>query len=302
MTADVQLAMTPLTYALALPRLPGVGRVATHRLLDAFPTLDALRATPREQVLHRLKGVPGAAALVATLFDDDALAPAVEAAEAEQAVLQARRITVFTPNAPGWPPGLSGLDRRDRPEALFVYGPPAALDLPRVALLGATGLPPDAFEDAQALVGALARRGVGIVAALATGFDVVMVKRAADTAIGPVLVAGCGLGVVPAAMRPAAMQAVQAGGALVSPFDRSHGPFAHDEVDRARATTGLAPVAVFGGAADGPEMRLLAHDAAPPHPVLVHPAVEAHEGVERLSGDVEADAAYLATLARTARG
>lgn len=291
------MSVDAIAYALALPQIPGVGRVATHRLLDAFPTLDALRATPREQVLHRLKGVPGAAALVATLFDDTALAPALDAARAELDTLRARRIAAIPPNTDGWPAGLASLDRRDRPEALYVYGPPAALDGHRVAMLGATGLPTDAFEDAQSLVGALARRGVGVLSGMATGFDVVMAKRAADTGTGAVLMAGCGLGVVPATMRPAAMQAVQSGGALVSPFGRSHGPFAHDEVDRARVMAALAPAVVFGGAEGGPEMRALALPG-----ILAHPAVAAPDGVPRLTGDVEADADRLAALALAGRG
>ena len=128
---------------------------------------------------------------------------------------------------------------------------------------------------------------------LATGFDVVMGKRAADTGIGAVLVAGCGLGVVTAAMRPAAMHAVQTGGALVSPFGRSHGPFAHDEIDRARVMAALAPAVVFGGPDGGPEMRALSWPG-----VAAHPAVTAPDDVPRLTGTIEADADRLADLAR----
>ncbi len=282
-----------VSYALALPRLPGLGRVAAHRLLDAFPTFEALRATPREQVLHRLKGVPGAAALVATLFDDAAIEAALEAVAAEQAVLTARGIAVLTPNLPAWPAGLARLDRRDRPAALYVYGRADLLARPTVAFLGATGLPPEAFEYAQALIPALAARGVVPMGALASGFDVVVCKVAADVPSPPVLVAGCGLGVVPPPMRPVAMQAAQANGALVSPFERGHGPFAHDEVDRARVMAALASVAVvFGGAPGGPEHRALDLPF-----VLAHPAVAGADPARCLSGIVAADADRLAALA-----
>ncbi len=281
-----------VSYALALPRLPGLGRVATHRLLDAFPTLDALRATPREQVIHRLTGIPAAAALVATLFDDAAIATALAAVDEERAVLTARGITAITPNAPGWPAGLDRLDRRDRPAALYVYGRADLLARPSVAFLGATGLPPAAFEYAQALLPVLARRGIVPIGALASGFDVVVGKIAADVPVPVVMVAGCGLGVVPSAMRPLAMQTAQAGGALVSPFERGHGPFAHDEVDRARVMAALATHAVvFGGADGGPEHRALALPYT-----LAHPAVDGADPARVLTGNLEADADRLASF------
>ena len=279
-----------VSYALALPRLPGLGRVATHRLLDAFPTFDALRATPREQVIHRLTGIPGAAALAATLFDDDAVGAALAAVADERAVLAARGITAITPNVPAWPAGLDRLDRRDRPAALYVYGRADLLARPSVAFLGATGLPPDAFEYAQALLPALARRGIVPVGALASGFDVVVGKVAGGAGVPAVMVAGCGLGVVPPPMRPLAMQTAQAGGALVSPFERGHGPFAHDEADRARVMAALATHAVvFGGEGGGPEHRALALPFA-----LAHPSVTGADPARLLTGDRDRDADRLA--------
>ena len=68
-------ALSPLVdapYVLALLSLDGVGRVTAHRLIEHFPTYDALRATPREQVLLRLKGLPHAERTVGLLFDETA--------------------------------------------------------------------------------------------------------------------------------------------------------------------------------------------------------------------------------------
>ena len=62
-------------------------------------------------MLHRLKGVPSAPALVERLFDDALTAPALDAAAREHAALAARQVAVLAPNLPGWPARLDRLDR-----------------------------------------------------------------------------------------------------------------------------------------------------------------------------------------------
>ena len=56
-------------FAYALQLADGVGRVTAHRLLKHFDSYEALAAYPREQVLTRMKGAPGAGAILARLFD-----------------------------------------------------------------------------------------------------------------------------------------------------------------------------------------------------------------------------------------
>ena len=133
---------SPSRFALALLSLDGVGRVTAHRLLERFPTLDSLRATPREQVRLRLKGVPNADQTVATLFDDAAFRPALDRAEAEVTALGAKQIGVLTPGGAGrqragWPTGLDALPRADRPVVLYTYGDAGALAGPSLAVPGA---------------------------------------------------------------------------------------------------------------------------------------------------------------------
>ena len=73
---DVRFRLTTVPFALALLSLEGAGRVTAHRLLERFPTAEAVREAPREQVLLRLKGVAHADRTVDAICDaafDDAL-------------------------------------------------------------------------------------------------------------------------------------------------------------------------------------------------------------------------------------
>ncbi len=271
------------TLALALLRLDGVGRVTAGRLVERFPTLDALRATPREQVLLRLKGTPKAEALVSTLFED-AMADRIGEAEETLGRMADRRIAALTQHHPHWPAGLADLDRSDRPVVLYAFGDTAVLTRPAVALLARPPLDGPAFETAQALVRRLLEREVVPAVGLQHGFDTVVAKLAVGAGRAAVLVASAGLARVPGPMRPAASAAVKAGGLLLSPFPVEHGPFAHDDHERARVTAALArAVALFGAPEDAPERRALtwalAHDrpafgadteAGPPLPERVH--------------------------------
>ena len=233
------------TFALALRALDGVGRVTAARVLERFPTYADLRRYGREQVLHRLKGAPNAAALVETLFDEAAMRTRLEAAAAEREALQRKGVNLRTPADPDWPAALGHLPRADRPFLLFAYGNARLLAAPGVALFGRPGLADEAFDLAQATVRHLARRGAVAIAGVETGFDVVVHKVAALTPAPSVMVAACGLSKIAPPLRPAVSQSVRAGGLLVSPFEMEHGPYDHDRRERGRVMAALARAAVF---------------------------------------------------------
>jgi predicted Rossmann fold nucleotide-binding protein DprA/Smf involved in DNA uptake len=286
-----------LALALALRRLPSVGRVTTTRLLALAPTLDALRAIPREQVLLRLRGTPHAADLVRTLHDDAAMVPVLTEARHEADALARRGVAVHAPNLPGWPSSLERLERRDRPALLFSYGHAGMLTMPGVAFFGAPGLAPAAFEHAQALLPALVTHGLVPVIALATAFDVVMAKVAGGVPVPSVAVFGCGLGRVPPAMRPHALTVTRAGGAMVSPFEMEHGPFPHDEAERVRVQVALArAVLVFGATPGSPEAQALRDARALGIPAFT-PEGLTDETPTPFTNDPDADAACIAEAA-----
>lgn len=235
----------PAAFPLALLRVDGIGRVTAHRLLAHFPTPDALRATPREQVLLRIKGAPNAEALVARLFDEPAMAEHLDTARADVEALTARGITVLTGRNPRWPTGLDALDRNARPVALYVYGDADVLARPAAALFARPPLPGPPFEVAQDLVRLLIAHGIVAVAGAESGFDAVVHKLCAAAGHPSVLVANAGMAKVPKPMRPAVTAAVRAGGALVSPFPLEHGPFEHDDAERALVSAALASASAF---------------------------------------------------------
>ena len=274
MTAPLPPPTSSAPFALALLSLDGVGRVSAHRVLERFPTLDALRATPREQVLLRLKGVPNADQTVAALFDDGAFRPALDRAEAQVADLRAKGIGVLAPGgADGepspWPAALDALPRADRPVVLYTYGDAGALLRPALAVLARAPVGGGAFETAQALV-RRAGGAAGLVVGAQSGVDLALQKVALAEGADVVVVVEAGLARLQPSMRAGATTAVRGGGVLVSSFPMTHGPFAHDDRERALVQAALGrAVAVVGPPADSPEDRAAAWAAGAGRPVAL---------------------------------
>ena len=234
-------------FALALDALDGVGRVTAGRLLRACPTYDALLRYPHEQILARIKGAPNAEALVVRLVDQDAMQPLFEKADATLARLAEKHVQVLSPGDSAWPARLQDLPRNQRPFLLYLFGHADVLDLPLVAFFARPPLSPASFEQAQALVRHLLPHGIAPATGAHPGFDVVIHKLSAlnPTPSPSLLVAHCGLTKVPPPLRPTASAAVRAGGLLLSPFAMNHGPFDHDDRERALVLAALAAASVF---------------------------------------------------------
>ena len=267
---------SPAPFALALLALDGVGRVTAHRLLDRFATADALRATPREQVLLRLKGAPRAEQTLGLLFSD-ALDTALDAAAAETARLGAAGVRVLAPGMPEWPAGLDALDRPDRPVVLYAYGNPAALARPLLAVMGRPPVPAAPFEAAQRVARHVASAGGGLTVGAAHGFDLAVQKVSLGAGSAPVAVVGSGLGQLAPSLRPGATALVRAGGLLVSSFPMAHGPFPHDDRERALVQAALSRAVLVAAPQDGsPESRACAWALRSGRPVaLVGDSLEA---------------------------
>ena len=255
--------------ALALLALDGVGLVTATRLLDRFPTAEALRATPREQVLLRLKGAPKADRTVALLFSD-ALDAALAVAGAEADRLAATGVHVLAAGDAAWPAGLSALGRSERPVVLFAYGNVAALDGPLLAVLGRPPVPAGSFEAAQRIARHVAAAGAGLTVGIAHGFDLAVQKVAIGAGRAPVAVVGGGLATLTPSRRPAATALVRAGGLLLSPFPMAHGPFPHDDRERALVQAALSRAVLVAAPAEAsPESRAAAWAAGAGRPVAV---------------------------------
>lgn len=269
--------------ALALLATDGVGRVAAGRLVARFSDADSLLATPREQILLRLPGIPGAEAIVARLLDDDFTAR-LAGARSQVAALGERQVTLLTQHHPHWPRGLGDLARGERPTVLYAYGETALLRRPLVALLAQPPLDGPSFETAQGLIRFLLAHAAVPASGLQHGFDIVLCKIAAGAEAAAAAFAASGLARVPASVRPAGAALARAGGLMASTFPMDHGPFPHDDVERARVLVAASHAVVFVGAPEGSaEVRALnwAHEHGRP---VFGPAAPAGAHVQPLDG------------------
>ncbi|GAB5520027.1 MAG: hypothetical protein RhofKO_22780 [Rhodothermales bacterium] len=236
---------SPARYALALNAIDGVGRVTINKLLTHFPTYDALKRYPREQVLTRLKGVRQASDLVNTLFSAEAMAPHFATADAELDALRLKRVQVLVPGEHLWPSGLNDLAANQRPPYLYSYGPAPTLHLPKTALFASPPLVDDSFELAQTLVRLLLNYKTVPITSAWSGFDVVVGKLSDGAKLPSVLVADCGMMHIAPTVRPTVSLAVRNRGVLLSPFAMDHKPFDHDARERALVMAALAQANVF---------------------------------------------------------
>lgn len=246
------------TFALALTSLDGVGRVTARRLIEHFTDVEDLRNHSREQVFLRIKGVANAEQITERLFEGNELPEALARAEEKEEALRERGVQLLCPHSGAWPRGLDALSAPQRPLLLWAHGATGALQQPSAAFLARPPMDEAPFERAQALAGHLVTRGVVPVLGAQSGFDVALTKRTAGQNAPAVLVAACGLAQVPRKVRPVAGQVVRAGGLLLSPFPMTHGPFDHDDRERALVQTALARTAVFAPPEENtPEARAL---------------------------------------------
>ena len=260
-------------FALALLSLDGVGRVTAWRILERFGSAEAVRHAPREQVLLRLKGVAHADRTVDAIADpafDDAL----DRARARTDALAGKRIAVLAPGADAWPAGLMDLPRADRPVVLYAFGDLGALRWPSLAVLASPPLDAGPFETVQAVARQTLAQGRGLVVGAAHGVDLALQKLSLAAGLPAVAVVGAGLARLAPSLRPGATALTRAGGLLVSPFDMTHGPFDHDDRERALVQAALGrAVCVAAPPPGSPEDRAASWAAGAGRPVaLVPPA------------------------------
>lgn len=233
----------PVVFAQALLALEGVGRVTAGRLSRLFGSYAALRLFPREQILTRLKGVPKAAALVATLHDEAAMDEHLASAAAALQALQEKKITAHLTNQPPLDKRFAALSPSDSPLLLFAHGNTALLEAPLVALIG-TPMPPQQ-PLLQALLATLQQEAQPCCLGIDEEATPSLLKRLLQQETAPVLIAAAGLGRLPQAQRGLASAAVRAGGLLIAPFPHTHGPFLHDVREQLTVQGTLAAATLF---------------------------------------------------------
>ncbi len=274
--------------------MDGVGRVTAGRLLSHFASYDDLRRYPREQVLARIKGAPRSEALMTTLFDREAMGTLLEKAEQTMEGLRKQRVTLVTMRDAAWPAGLHDLPRGNRPFLLHAYGRLDVLRRPIVAVLARPPLTTASVEQAQVLVDHLVLHGMAPATGATHALDEAVHKLCygGTTGYASLLVASAGMAKAPSSMRPTISAVVRAGGLFLSPFAMDHGPYEHDDKERALLLAALAQACVFfEPTPNTPEWHALTWAVETGRPVfgVAAPRHPLSERVHPLHSDVDVD-------------
>ncbi len=193
-----------LRYWLALLHLPGVGPVRSRDLLDRFGTPAALFAQGSADATLE---APLRAALQAPDWD---------AVERDLAWRDGGG-RIVTWGTPDYPTLLAAI--ADPPPVLFVYGDPAVLALPQLAVVGSRNPTRLGEEIAADFARALAAAGLAITSGLALGIDAAAHRGALTGSGSTVAVLGTGPDrIYPARHHDLAHAIIQGGGALVSEY------------------------------------------------------------------------------------
>jgi DNA processing protein len=236
--------MTDKLPWLALRRIPGVGLVLFHRLVQAFGSPARVFQAERED-LRYIKGVTPAMAQAITAFRD------WDRVEAEISRVRAFGAEMLTWEDPAFPPRLKEIPYA--PPFLFIKGTLDAADESAVAMVGTRTPSYYGLKTCRRLAGALASRGLTVVSGLARGIDTAAHQGALENSGRTLAVLGCGLDVVYPPENKELYRKIPDQGALLTEFPLGAPPEARNFPVRNRLISGLslAVVVVEAGVRSG---------------------------------------------------
>ena len=229
--------LTSTELILLLQRLPETGSATYWRLLDEFPTLKTALDAPLSVISQILSP---AACDVLMEYRELAEASSVMArVRADIAWLQEHNITLLDTHSEYYPQMLSEIRRA--PPLLYVWGDPAVLTLPQVAVVGSRSPTASGKDNAFHFSKDLAAAGVTITSGLALGVDVAAHQGALSANGKTVAVLGTGIDqIYPQRHQQMAREIVLAGGAVVTEFPLGVQPMPANFPQRNRIISGLS--------------------------------------------------------------
>lgn len=202
----------PAGLALALARLPGVGRRRLRRLLIGAGGLEINDAAELLDFLARHAYDVGL-----DLPTQDACLAAWDEGRRIRELCWRRNWHVWTVGAPDYPSQLERLE--DPPAMLFVHGPPRLPATPRLAIVGTREPTPWGEATARGCARTAVEAGAIVVSGLAWGIDTAAHLGAVDHGGLTWAVLPGGLDIIyPGSNRALAARIVDGGGALVSEY------------------------------------------------------------------------------------
>jgi DNA processing protein len=144
----------------------------------------------------------------------------------------------LTPDDPRYPPQLAAVP--GCPEVLYVFGDPAVLVLPQIAIVGSRSATAAGRETAFEFASALAAAGRAITSGLALGIDAAAHRGSLDAGGITIAVCGTGLDRVYPTEHSSLAAAIAVRGALVSEFPPGTPPLAVNFPQRNRLMSALS--------------------------------------------------------------
>lgn len=124
------------------------------------------------------------------------------------------------------------------------------LALPRVAIVGSRKPTPYGILVTEKFASELARAGVVIISGLAFGVDITAHKAAVAAGGRSIAVLPSGLNKIYPATHAKIARSITENGAIISEYESSHRPMAHDFLDRNRLIAGLSDIVIVTEAAE----------------------------------------------------
>ena len=206
----------PATYRVALLSIPGVGRRTAARVLQQFPTADALLGASTAD-LAALAGIAGRVRAGLQKQVREQLQPATDAIRA----MERRGVTALTPDTRWFPHRLATMP--DPPIVLFLRGDPDPLVAPGVAVVGTRTPTSIGVAITRRVTHWLVKQDYGIVSGLALGVDAAAHEAAVQAGGRTVAFLPSALDrIYPPEQKELAERIAKNGGALVSEYSQGH--------------------------------------------------------------------------------
>lgn len=229
--------LTSTELILLLQRLPETGSSTYWRLLDEFPTLKTALDAPLD-VLSQLLS-PAACAMLMEYREHGEDSSVVRRVRADMTWLREHNITLLDTHSEHYPQMLSEIKRA--PPLLYVWGDPAVLSLPQVAVVGSRSPTNGGKDNAFQFAKSLAAAGVTITSGLALGVDIAAHQGALSANGKTVAVLGTGIDqIYPQRHQQMARELVLAGGAVVTEFPLGVQPMPANFPQRNRIISGMS--------------------------------------------------------------
>lgn len=229
--------LTSTEQILLLQRLPETGSGTYWRLLDEFPILNTALEAPIDVISKVLS--TAACDVLMDYREHGEQSSVMRQVRSDLAWLHDHQIHLLDTHSEHYPQMLREIRRA--PPLLYVWGDPAVLSLPQLAVVGSRSPTPGGRDNATQFARELAASGITITSGLALGVDIAAHQGALGGNGKTIAVLGTGIDqIYPQRHYQIAQQIVATGGAVVTEFPLGVQPLPANFPQRNRIISGLS--------------------------------------------------------------